>query len=356
MPRVNTLTYSVTTPDPTSTAQCTTSTTVPFTVVPDPGVSVTPIGPLCVSSLVRQTLAGTPAGGVWSGPGVSLSGQTYSFLPTGGAATYQLRYTITDGPCAYSANLSVVVSNTATATAPADTVLCPGTTQAFRLRGAPAGGTWTGPGVTGNATTGYQFAPAGLTGSASLTYSVVNGGCSATATRRVSIAPVPDGVPAWTPVACPEIRLVPLAVRFQVPLNSAAPYTSLEWDFGDGTTSTETSPLHTYATVGTFQPRLRQRYSQGRCEVLTALPPVVTKERKVPNIITPNGDGQNETFQLGPDCVPRFQVFSRWGQQVFESAAYHDEWSAAGLPDGVYYYLLTYADGHRVKGWVEVVR
>jgi len=49
-------------------------------------------------------------------------------------------------------------------------------------------------------------------------------------------------------------------------------------------------------------------------------------------------------------------VFSRWGQQVFESAAYHDEWNAAGLPDGVYYYLLTYADGHRVKGWVEVVR
>ena len=158
------------------------------------------------------------------------------------------------------------------------------------------------------------------------------------------------------PVACPEIRLAPLAVRFQVPLNSAAPYTALEWDFGDGTTSTEVSPLHTYATVGTFQPRLRQRYNAGRCEVQTALPPVVTKERKVPNIITPNGDGQNETFQLGPDCVPRFQVFSRWGQQVFESAAYHDEWNAAGQPDGVYYYLLTYPDGHRVKGWVEVLR
>ncbi|GAB3586750.1 DUF7948 domain-containing protein [Hymenobacter daeguensis] len=356
MARVNTLTYSVTTSDPASGAQCTATATVPFTVVPDPGIRLTPIAPLCVSSLVRQPLAATPTGGVWSGPGVSGSGQAYSFLPTGGVGTYQLTYTITDGPCAYSASLPVVVSNTATALVPADTVLCPGTTQAFRLRGTPAGGTWAGPGVTGSVATGYQFAPAGLTGSASLTYSVVNGGCAATATRRVSIAPVPDGAPAWLPVLCPETRLTPLTVRFQVPLNPAAPYTSLEWDFGDGTTSAEASPVHTYATVGTFQPRLRQRYNQGRCEVQTALPPVVTKERKVPNIITPNGDDQNETFRLGPDCVPRFQVFSRWGQQVFESAAYHDEWNAAGLPDGVYYYLLTYPDGHRVKGWVEVLR
>jgi gliding motility-associated-like protein len=79
-------------------------------------------------------------------------------------------------------------------------------------------------------------------------------------------------------------------------------------------------------------------------------------KRIVPNIITPNGDKQNETFQLGPDCVARLQVFSRWGQKVFESATYRDEWDAYGQPDGVYYYLLSYADGHRVKGWVEVVR
>jgi len=356
MPRVNVLTYSVSTTAPNSTDQCTASTTVPFTVIPNPGIRLTPVAPLCVASLTRQTLMATPAGGTWSGPGVTYNGQSFTFLPTGGAATYQLTYTITDGPCAYSANMSVVVSNTATATAAADTILCPGTSQAFRLRGSPAGGIWSGPGVTGSAATGYQFAPAGLVGSVSLTYSVVNGGCSAVATRRVSIAPVPDGVPTWMPVACPETRLAPLAVRFQVPLSATAPYNSLEWDFGDGTTSTEPAPLHTYTTVGTYQPRLRQRYNLGRCEIQTALPPVVTKERKVPNIITPNGDDLNETFQLGPDCVPRFQVFSRWGQQVFESAAYHDEWNAAGLPDGVYYYLLTYADGHRVKGWVEVRR
>jgi hypothetical protein len=52
------------------------------------------------------------------------------------------------------------------------------------------------------------------------------------------------------------------------------------------------------------------------------------------------------------------QVFSRWGQLLFESADYHDEWPAAPLPAaGSYYYLLvdeTY--GRRYRGWLEVLR
>jgi hypothetical protein len=107
---------------------------------------------------------------------------------------------------------------------------------------------------------------------------------------------------------------------------------------------------------GRNQPRVRLGYNQNRCDITLAAPLVEVKERKVPNIITPNGDPLNQTFRLGPDCTPRLQVFSRWGQQVFESAAYHDEWAAEGQPNGIYYYLLSYADGHRVKGWVEVVR
>ena len=101
---------------------------------------------------------------------------------------------------------------------------------------------------------------------------------------------------------------------------------------------------------------MRVRYNLNRCETALTLPPVEVQTRQVPNIITPNGDGLNETFRLGPDCPPRFQVFSRWGQRVFESAAYHDEWNAAGQANGIYYYLLTYPDGHRIKGWVEVLR
>ena len=353
----NNLTYAVTTTNPTTGAQCQALSIVVFTIVPTPVISLTPVPTICVTAIVPRVLVGSPTGGSWTGPGVYFSGTNYIFMPSLGVGNYPLTYTVGSGPCMNSATLSAVVSALPTVVAPADTVLCPGSTQPFRLRGSPAGGTWAGPGVSGSAATGYSFTPpAGFGGSVSLSYAVVNGGCTVTAARRVSVAPVPNGVPTWRPEACAETRLAPLTLRFQMPSFGAAPYTTLLWEFGDGSQSTEISPAHSYATAGTYRPLVRVRYNADRCETQVALPPVEVLERKVPNIITPNGDNLNETFKLGPDCPPHFQVFSRWGRQVFDSPTYHDEWNATGQPDGVYYYLLTYPDGRRVKGWVEVVR
>ena len=75
----------------------------------------------------------------------------------------------------------------------ADTVLCPGSTQPFALRGSPAGGIFSGPGVSGSAATGFVFTPAGeLPGARrAYLYSLTNGTCTGTATRRISVAPVP---------------------------------------------------------------------------------------------------------------------------------------------------------------------
>ncbi|GAB3877751.1 hypothetical protein GCM10028824_38390 [Hymenobacter segetis] len=353
----NTLTYTVATTAPGSAATCTASSSAVYTVVPTPVISLTPVPALCTATLTRQRLTATPAGGYWTGPGVGFDAAGYFFqLPQGLVGTYQYTYTVGDSPCAASAVLSVVVAGLPVVTVAADTVLCPGSTTPFRLRGTPAGGVWSGPGVSGSAATGYQFAPAGLSSFATLTYSVANVGCTGTATRRVSIAPVPDVVPSWAPEICVETRLAPLTVRFRLASTSSVTYTGVIWEFGDGTQSTEINPLHTYATPNSYQPRLRTRYNQGRCETLTTLPVVEVKERKIPNIITPNGDNQNQTFQLGPDCPPHLQVFSRWGQPVFETAAYHDDWNAEGQPDGIYYYLARYPDGHQLKGWVEVRR
>jgi hypothetical protein len=241
--------------------------------------------------------------------------------------------------------------------APADTILCPGSTQPFRLRASLPGGVWTGPGVSGSVAAGFVFTPtAALVGTTSLTYSVANGACTGTATRRVTVVPAPVVTAAWAPVACAETRLAPLALRFAITTAGGSVPTSRVWEFGDGTQSTDAAPMHTYAGAGTYQPRLRVRYNLDRCETQVNAPVVEVKARRIPNIITPNGDELNQTFKLGPDCPPRLQVFSRWGRQVFDAPAYQNDWSAAGQPDGVYYYLITYPDGHRAKGWVEVVR
>jgi gliding motility-associated-like protein len=82
---------------------------------------------------------------------------------------------------------------------------------------------------------------------------------------------------------------------------------------------------------------------------------------KPANVITPNNDGLNDYFHM-PDlpvdfCDHKFasiRIFSRWGQQVFSSAERGFRWGGMGT-GGLYYYLVTYTDGRKFKGWVEVI-
>jgi hypothetical protein len=313
---------------------------------------------LCVTA-TPLPLVGTPAGGIWSGPGVTGSAATgYVFTPSATVVgTQTLTYTLPGtGLCTTTDTRLVTVLPPANAGA--DTVLCPGSTQAFRLRGTPAGGIFSGLGVSGSAAAGFFFTPpTGFSGFTVLTYTVTSATlCSGSAQRRISVAPTPTLQPTWALTTCPEYRLSPLTLRFTLNETGLPTTPTIIWEFGDGMQSSEINPTHTYTTAGSFTPRVRLRYNADRCEAQATLPAVEVKMQKVPNIITPNGDGQNQTFQLGPDCYPRLQIFSRWGQRVFETASYHDDWAADGLPSGVYYYLATYPDGHRLKGVVEVVR
>jgi gliding motility-associated-like protein len=74
---------------------------------------------------------------------------------------------------------------------------------------------------------------------------------------------------------------------------------------------------------------------------------------QIPNIFTPNSDGQNETFfinGLPPDSD--LQIFNRWGNLLFQSADYKNDWKTE--VDGVYYYLLKVRD-QEYKGFVQVL-
>ncbi len=84
-------------------------------------------------------------------------------------------------------------------------------------------------------------------------------------------------------------------------------------------------------------------------------------ELKLYNIITPNGDRNNDEFRL-PElplnfCDDQFasiRIYARWGQQVFEATDKDFRWPGQGS-GGLYYYLVTYTDGRKFKGWLEVI-
>jgi len=79
----------------------------------------------------------------------------------------------------------------------------------------------------------------------------------------------------------------------------------------------------------------------------------------IPNIITPNGDHLNDTFEiLSGYAVGSWQVkiFNRWGEVVFDSGAYDNSWGNEATPLGVYYYLATNpAAGLSYQGTLQVL-
>ena len=66
----------------------------------------------------------------------------------------------------------------------------------------------------------------------------------------------------------------------------------------------------------------------------------------IPNVITPDGTGPvlNELFFV--ENLEKFPgsslaIYNRWGNKVFESADYKNDWNGSKSVDGVYYYVLT---------------
>ena len=339
---------------PANPAQCPIAGSLEIQVLAVPTVALDPIGPIafCLTAPPHGTvLTASPPGGVFSGPGVVAN----RFNPaTVGPGHYILSYTwnYPNVNCPIVATQAVDVVLVPPPHLPADTLLCEGSRTPFQLQATPSGGIWSGPGVTA---TGL-FTPPATPGTTVLSYDLPSG-CGS-ATYRITVPAQPtSAVVRWTVPACPANGSAPRHLRFEATGVSAA---QVKWDFGDGSApATGAVVEHTYTTAGHYQPLASLSGPVSVCDnQLSHLPPVEVEIPHVPNIITPNGDGLNDTFapKLG-GCPGRLRVFSRWGLKVFEVPEYHNDWGAAGLPEGLYYYVLDGADAAaQVKGWVEVVR
>lgn len=233
-------------------------------------VQMAPLAPVCVSPASPVTLSATPAGGVFSGPGVS-GGQ---FNPTAaGTGTHRIIYTLTGSSSCLSGSAvqSVEVRALPTVSLPA---------QLTTLNGTPVILT---PVVVN----------AGSPGSTSYTYS-------------------------WTP---PETLNNP---AFQTPTATPTQTTTYRLQIRDG---------FGCATEGTVL-------------VLVSEPLV---KLFVPNAFTPNSDGRNDTWQLwGIEQFPQINVtvYNRWGEVVFHSLGYQTPFDGfyrgERVPSGMYTYVIRY--------------
>ncbi|MGM9477367.1 gliding motility-associated C-terminal domain-containing protein [Pedobacter sp. GSP4] len=84
---------------------------------------------------------------------------------------------------------------------------------------------------------------------------------------------------------------------------------------------------------------------------------------RIPNVFTPNGDGKNDTFYLENLSSFEFNevtVINRWGSTVYQSNRYLNDWTAPGLSDGTYFYVVKVKNGTanwlEYKGYVTIIR
>ncbi|SHO65424.1 DUF7507 domain-containing protein, partial [Algoriphagus zhangzhouensis] len=89
----------------------------------------------------------------------------------------------------------------------------------------------------------------------------------------------------------------------------------------------------------------------------------VIKPFHIPNVITPNNDGTNDTFEVqGLDkfVSNSITIINRYGDHVLEEENYQNDWDAPGQVAGTYFYILVTIDSqgneHVFKGWIQVIK
>ena len=138
-----------------------------------------------------------------------------------------------------------------------------------------------------------------------------------------------------------------------------APYTYL-WAPGQ----------ETVATISDLGPGiygLRVEDSNGCVEIINQIEvPLDGECLQAKEIISANGDGQNEEFII--NCIEKYEntlsIFNRWGQRVYETTNYDNTWNGVDqdgnlLPEDGYFYVLEYIEGGetiQIKGAITVLR
>jgi len=124
------------------------------------------------------------------------------------------------------------------------------------------------------------------------------------------------------------------------------------------------STAQTDSPVGQYPITVSAAYSENYNITFVPGTLTITPDVIIPNTFTPNGDGINDTWDIQkindyPNCT--VQVFSRYGQIVFQSTGYGSPWDGAykgsPVPVGTYYYIINLNAGvPLLSGFVAVIR
>ena len=314
-----------------------------------PSISITPDGPtaLCPGQSVTLTASGGDSY-FWS------TSETTESITVNAPGIYSVEGTNACGTG--SAQIEVTQANgpTVSITPNGPTDICAGQSVVLTASGADSY-LWS----TQETTTAITVSQAG-------TYSVTGTNSCGTGVAEITVNVITVSA-SFT--ADPAFGEAPLDVSFT---NSSTPANgAMLWQFGDGGTSTDFEPTHTYGDEGTYSVSLTVTV-QGCTASATGTVVVGDDDAQlsaiaVPNVFTPNGDGVNDQFRLDAVGIERIEVliFNRYGQEVARLQRARQVWDGrtfGGEPcsDGTYFWVLeaTGFDGvkHSMTGSLTLLR
>jgi gliding motility-associated-like protein len=318
----------------------------PLTFTIDPVVYTNPVTtfsyttPVCISSVTNPvpntSAVGFASGGTYSSTaGLAINVSTGVIdLANSTAGTYVVTYSVTIDATnclnAGSSQATIVITPNNPSTFTNITGVCEGTTASLPTTSIEGySGTWLPAAIDTSiiGTTTYTFTPNA-------------GQCAAVGTIQVTIDD--RSLPTFT-----QIDDLCLGASIQLPLTSNEGVTGT-WN--PATVNTSQVGIITY----TFTPDV------SFCADVTTMD-VHVISCEIPRGISPNNDGDNDSWDLSGYDVSKVEIFNRYGSKVYSKSNYSDEWSGQSdsgneLPDGTYYYVIEFNGLPAKTGWVYINR
>jgi gliding motility-associated-like protein len=408
----------------TNAATCSKRDTININFTPMANPTITPHNPMCVNA-TPTILTAAQTGGIWSGPGIT-NPSTGAFNPSvAGSGNIQIIYTIA-GTCGDDDTTQIIVNPLPVVNLGNDTTLCQGSTlllnagnpgstylwtnsttnqtlivssggtywvevtnanlcskrdsiivnvvpianatithinpvcsniSPFNLSAAQTGGIWSGNGISSSTNGIFDPSLAG-SGNTIITYTIA-GACGNMDTVQIAVLPSPIVSADTINPGCPDFNNGSIIMQTS---GGTQPYT-FSWSNGvSGNSAVDLTNGIYIVTVSDVNNCKEIRTVQFDIPLIDCVSPVIY----VPNIFSPNGDGQNDNLYVRGQGIKtlNFVIFDRWGEKIFEttdqSIFWDGKFKGKDMPVGVYAYLLkaTMNDGQKVdkKGNISLVR